>query len=151
MDNGAKRALIPIENKRNFLDVSADISKMSTRSSTAIQGPLPSRLWGRLLIPVPVDIDWSLVGHAWSFLRYDCGTFKARLGTSRLPWWSPRNGRERHGGRTRSNVWKVSPEQSGGSQRRHGSIRRSTELLLSTQEQASGAATDRIGTGRVLR
>jgi hypothetical protein len=25
MDNGAKRALIPIENKRNFLDVSADI------------------------------------------------------------------------------------------------------------------------------
>jgi ATP-dependent Lon protease len=24
-DNGAKRALIPIENKRNFLDVSADI------------------------------------------------------------------------------------------------------------------------------
>ena len=26
-DNGAKRALIPIENKRNFLDVSADIMK----------------------------------------------------------------------------------------------------------------------------
>ena len=25
MDNGAKRALIPIENKRNFLDVDADI------------------------------------------------------------------------------------------------------------------------------
>ena len=25
MDNGAKRALIPIENKRNFLDVSADV------------------------------------------------------------------------------------------------------------------------------
>jgi ATP-dependent Lon protease len=25
MDNGARRALIPIENKRNFLDVSADI------------------------------------------------------------------------------------------------------------------------------
>jgi ATP-dependent Lon protease len=25
MDNGAKRALVPIENKRNFLDVSADI------------------------------------------------------------------------------------------------------------------------------
>jgi ATP-dependent Lon protease len=25
MDNGAKRALIPIENKRNFLDVTADI------------------------------------------------------------------------------------------------------------------------------
>ena len=25
MDNGAKRALIPIENKRNFLEVSADI------------------------------------------------------------------------------------------------------------------------------
>jgi ATP-dependent Lon protease len=25
MDNGAKRALIPIENKRNFLDVPADI------------------------------------------------------------------------------------------------------------------------------
>ena len=25
MDNGAKKALIPIENKRNFLDVSADI------------------------------------------------------------------------------------------------------------------------------
>lgn len=25
MDNGAKRALIPIENKRNFLDVSSDI------------------------------------------------------------------------------------------------------------------------------
>ena len=25
MDNGAKRAMIPIENKRNFLDVSADI------------------------------------------------------------------------------------------------------------------------------
>jgi ATP-dependent Lon protease len=25
MENGAKRALIPIENKRNFLDVSADI------------------------------------------------------------------------------------------------------------------------------
>jgi ATP-dependent Lon protease len=25
MDNGAKRALIPIENKRNFLDVSGDI------------------------------------------------------------------------------------------------------------------------------
>ena len=24
-DNGAKRALIPIENQRNFLDVSADI------------------------------------------------------------------------------------------------------------------------------
>jgi ATP-dependent Lon protease len=24
-DNGAKRALIPIENKRNFLDVDADI------------------------------------------------------------------------------------------------------------------------------
>ena len=24
-DNGAKRSLIPIENKRNFLDVSADI------------------------------------------------------------------------------------------------------------------------------
>jgi ATP-dependent Lon protease len=24
-DNGAKRALIPIENKRNFLDVSADV------------------------------------------------------------------------------------------------------------------------------
>jgi ATP-dependent Lon protease len=26
-DNGAKRALIPIENKRSFLDVSADIMK----------------------------------------------------------------------------------------------------------------------------
>jgi ATP-dependent Lon protease len=25
MDNGARKALIPIENKRNFLDVSADI------------------------------------------------------------------------------------------------------------------------------
>jgi ATP-dependent Lon protease len=25
MDNGAKRALIPIENKRNFLDVAADV------------------------------------------------------------------------------------------------------------------------------
>ncbi len=25
MDNGAKRALIPIENKRTFLEVSADI------------------------------------------------------------------------------------------------------------------------------
>ncbi len=25
MDNGAKRALIPIENKRTFMDVSADI------------------------------------------------------------------------------------------------------------------------------
>ena len=25
MDNGGRRALIPIENKRNFLDVSADI------------------------------------------------------------------------------------------------------------------------------
>ena len=25
MDNGAKRALIPIENKRNFLDVSPDV------------------------------------------------------------------------------------------------------------------------------
>ena len=25
MDNGAKRALIPIENKRNFLDVSGDV------------------------------------------------------------------------------------------------------------------------------
>ena len=25
MDNGARRALLPIENKRNFLDVSADI------------------------------------------------------------------------------------------------------------------------------
>ena len=25
MDNGAKRALIPIENKRNFFDVSADV------------------------------------------------------------------------------------------------------------------------------
>jgi ATP-dependent Lon protease len=25
MDNGGKRALIPIENKRQFLDVSADI------------------------------------------------------------------------------------------------------------------------------
>ena len=25
MDNGAKRALIPIENKRNFLDVAGDI------------------------------------------------------------------------------------------------------------------------------
>jgi len=25
MDNGARRALVPIENKRNFLDVSADI------------------------------------------------------------------------------------------------------------------------------
>ncbi len=25
MDNGARRALIPLENKRNFLDVSADI------------------------------------------------------------------------------------------------------------------------------
>lgn len=25
MDNGAKRALVPIENKRNFLDVDADI------------------------------------------------------------------------------------------------------------------------------
>ena len=25
MDNGAKRALIPLENKRNFLDVSGDI------------------------------------------------------------------------------------------------------------------------------
>ena len=25
MDNGAKRALIPIENKRNFFDVSTDI------------------------------------------------------------------------------------------------------------------------------
>jgi ATP-dependent Lon protease len=25
MENGARRALIPIENKRNFLDVSADI------------------------------------------------------------------------------------------------------------------------------
>lgn len=25
MDNGAKRALVPIENKRSFLDVSADI------------------------------------------------------------------------------------------------------------------------------
>ena len=25
MDNGAKRALIPIENKRNFFDVDADI------------------------------------------------------------------------------------------------------------------------------
>ena len=25
MDNGAKRALIPIENKRNFLEVAADI------------------------------------------------------------------------------------------------------------------------------
>jgi hypothetical protein len=25
MDNGARRALIPIENKRSFLDVSADI------------------------------------------------------------------------------------------------------------------------------
>jgi ATP-dependent Lon protease len=25
MDNGAKRALIPIENKRSFFDVSADI------------------------------------------------------------------------------------------------------------------------------
>lgn len=25
MDNGAKRALIPIENKRNFLDVSGDL------------------------------------------------------------------------------------------------------------------------------
>jgi ATP-dependent Lon protease len=25
MDNGARRALIPIENKRNFFDVSADV------------------------------------------------------------------------------------------------------------------------------
>jgi ATP-dependent Lon protease len=25
MENGAKRALIPIENKRNFFDVSADV------------------------------------------------------------------------------------------------------------------------------
>lgn len=25
MDSGARRALIPIENKRNFLDVSADV------------------------------------------------------------------------------------------------------------------------------
>ena len=25
MDNGAKKALIPIENKRNFFDVSADV------------------------------------------------------------------------------------------------------------------------------
>ncbi len=25
MDNGAKRALIPVENKRSFLEVSADI------------------------------------------------------------------------------------------------------------------------------
>jgi ATP-dependent Lon protease len=25
MDNGAKRVLIPIENKRNFLDVSGDV------------------------------------------------------------------------------------------------------------------------------
>jgi len=27
MDNGAKRALVPIENKRTFLDVSADIGE----------------------------------------------------------------------------------------------------------------------------
>ena len=34
MDNGAKRALIPIENKRNFLDVSADIMEHGIPSST---------------------------------------------------------------------------------------------------------------------
>jgi ATP-dependent Lon protease len=27
MDNGARRALIPIENKRDFLEVSADIAE----------------------------------------------------------------------------------------------------------------------------
>ena len=34
-DNGAKRALIPIENKRNFLDVSADIMEHVDPISTA--------------------------------------------------------------------------------------------------------------------
>jgi ATP-dependent Lon protease len=36
-DNGAKRALIPIENKRNFLDVSVISWSTSTQSSTEIQ------------------------------------------------------------------------------------------------------------------
>jgi ATP-dependent Lon protease len=34
MENGARRALIPLENKRNFLDVPADIMEASIRSST---------------------------------------------------------------------------------------------------------------------
>jgi ATP-dependent Lon protease len=38
-DNGAKRALIPIENKRSFLDVSARSWSTSTRSSTVTQRP----------------------------------------------------------------------------------------------------------------
>jgi ATP-dependent Lon protease len=41
MDNGAKRALIPIENKRNFLDVPADIMDTSILSFAETQRPPP--------------------------------------------------------------------------------------------------------------
>ena len=46
MDNGGKRALIPIENKRQFLDVNPDILERSIRFSTAIFVRLRTRPWG---------------------------------------------------------------------------------------------------------
>ena len=46
MDNGAKRALIPIENKRQFLEVSADVLEPLIRSSTGICGRRRLRRWG---------------------------------------------------------------------------------------------------------
>jgi hypothetical protein len=36
MDNGAKRALIPIENKRNLLEVTGDVMEHVDRSSSVI-------------------------------------------------------------------------------------------------------------------
>jgi ATP-dependent Lon protease len=46
MDNGAKRALIPLENKRNFLDVTGDNMEHADRIFFADQRLRPSRRWG---------------------------------------------------------------------------------------------------------
>lgn len=47
-DNGAKRALIPIENKRNFLDVSADIMEQVDPISSEIRRLPQRRFWGAM-------------------------------------------------------------------------------------------------------
>jgi len=45
MDNGARCALIPLENKRHFLDVTADVIGGSIQSSMVNHSWLQERLW----------------------------------------------------------------------------------------------------------
>ena len=45
MDNGARRALVPVENKRQFLEVNPDVLERVDRSSTETCGRWRSRRW----------------------------------------------------------------------------------------------------------